>query len=626
MSNVKKIALIICASNFECQKNVIKNIHRKLKEMGNYALYVITCYGLFRDESAYEKGAASIYELLEVGQYDGCIIEGNLGNQEMINRFAEHLTSRNIPLVTLNMGFEDKPYVLSDATDTCGQLLTHLIEEHGCKRINIVLIPGGDVYGIHALNVYRDTLEKYNLPYEEKRIVEKLVSIQNGRDLFHIFRERGTDDADATICMHDVHAMGLCMEMEAHGYSVPKDMRICAFTRSVNSTVFRPDITSADRRDALLADRTCEVLAQLIEGEDVSRENHVKAQIFLGASCGCHKTRDNENQHYQGVVLAKIEAGNQISRMMNYNDSLESVVSLEELGDSIKDMMLGISCSSFIFCLNQRAVQYITSATDYVQSENGKYFDSTMTAVVGVTERTGELKDFSFPLQELVPLEPQSGDLFIFMPIHHKEQAYGYMAFVNEYLPIELYNYRICHECLGSSMVNLHRHMLMRKNIQELDELHMRDALTGLYNRFAWRRYGEKYFSRGRYTIVMIDVDGLKRINDNHGHLAGNNAISITAKALKCATDENDLVIRYGGDEFQIISHNVDAQHWEKVKKIINQNIASDVARQELAYDLGVSFGYAICDERHPMTVEECCEKADRAMYVDKAIRKGGRR
>lgn len=625
MSDVKKIALIICASNFESQKNTIKTIHRKLREMGNYALYVITCYGIFRDESAYEKGAASIYSLLGASQFDGCIIEGNIGNHEMIRRFAELLASRNIPFVTLNIGIGDNPYVLSDATDTCGQLLIHLIEEHECKKINFVKIPGEDIYGIHALQVYKDTLKKYNIPFEEERVVDKLVSILNGRDLFHIFKERGIDDADATICMHDVLAMGLCMELEAHGYSVPKDMRICAFNRSVNSTVFRPDITSADRRDSKLADKTCEVLVQMMEGKEVPINHHVKAQVFLGASCGCHKVRDNENQYYQGVVLAKIEASNQISRMMNYNDSLESVVSLEALGESIKDMMLGISCSSFIFCLNQRAVKYITSADDYVQLENGKYFDDTMTAVVGVTKRTGELKDCSFSLKELVPLQAKAGDLFVFMPVHHQELVYGYMVFVNEYLPVELYNYRICHESLGSSMGNLHRRMVMRENIWQLDELHMRDALTGLYNRFAWRRYGEKYFATKKYTIVMLDVDGLKKINDNYGHLAGNNAISITANVIKNAVSDDDLVLRYGGDEFQIISHNIVSQYWEDMKVIINQNIAADVAQQELSYELGVSLGYAICDEENLMTVEECCEKADQAMYVNKAIRKSGR-
>lgn len=625
MSDVKKIALIICASNFESQKNAIKNIHQKLKEMGNYALYVLTCYGIFRGEQAYEEGAASIYSLLEEYSFDGCIIEGNIGNERMVNQFAEQLTKRNIPFVTLNIGIGNHPYVISDATDTCEHLLKHLIEVHGCKKINLVKTPGEDIYCIHAVQVYKDTLAKYAIPFEEERIVTQIVSIPNGREAYHIFKERGVEDADATVCMHDVLAMGLCLELEAHGLSVPQDMRICAFNRSVNSMVFRPDITSADRMDIQLAAKTCEVLEQLMEGKDVPGKNYVKAKVFMGSSCGCTNIRDNENKHYQDVVLAKVEAGNQISQMMNYNDSLEGVVSLEELGDNVKAMMLGINCSSFIFCLNQRAIEYITSASDYVPTQGDKYFDDTMTAVIGVTERTGELKDYEFPLQELAPIEAKAGDLLLFMPIHHQEQVYGYMVFVNEYLPVELYNYRICHESLGSSMVNLHRHMVMRQNIRELDELHMRDALTGLYNRFAWRRYGEKYFEKKKYTIVMLDVDSLKTINDSYGHLAGNNAISITAKVIQNATDEDDLVIRYGGDEFQIISHNVDAEYWEEMKRIINRNIAADVAQQELSYDLGVSMGYAICDEAHPMTVEECCEKADQAMYADKATRKVGR-
>ena len=308
--------------------------------------------------------------------------------------------------------------------------------------------------------------------------------------------------------------------------------------------------------------------------------------------------------------------------MMQYNDSLEGVVSLDELGDNIKKMLQGISCKEFIFCLNPRTVKYITSEEEYTNSVDGKPFDQRMVAIIGTAERTGELKDDSFPLEQLLPMEVREGDMILFLPIHHKERAYGYLAFVNEYLPIDLYNYRICHECIGSSIENLHRQMLLRKSIKELDQLHMKDALTGLQNRYAWNRYQQQYINTEEYCVVMIDMDGLKQINDGFGHLAGNNAICITATAIKTSVDTNDLVTRFGGDEFQILSLHTDAEYWENMKSILNEKVKAHAVQQKLPYELGVSLGYCICRKEHPISFEECCETADRQMYENKKARK----
>jgi len=629
MEDVKKIALVISASNFERQKNVIKYVHQYLKKQGGYVLYVFTCYGLFRENTPNEQGERAIYQLLHEHYFDGCIIESNLGDFAWAAVFAEQLEKRGIPVVTLNFGIdevENIPFLMPDAYDAGYQLMEHLIKVHNSKRVNIVLTSEDDIFSVHLVKACKDCYASYHLEFDDKRIIVQRASIPNGRELYHIFKEKGISDADATICVHDVLSIGLCMELEDHGYHVPEDMLICSLHRSVNSMAFRPDITGMDKNDRGLCEKICDILINKMEGKPVNIENYVKRKIYYGKSCGCPTTHDaDEALHYQSLVLAKVEAGNQISRMMSFNDSLESVVSLDELGESVKDLMQGINCLGYILCLNRSAVKYITTDTELDFTNNKTYFDQRMIAVEGVTKRTGELKDYPFSLMQLVPINVVEGDLLIFLPIHHKEHVFGYIVFVNEQLPIDMYNYRICHESIGSGMENLHRQMLLRKSISELDELHMQDALTGLYNRFAWKRFCEKYYNEKNYCVVMIDMDGLKKINDGFGHLAGNNAICITANVIKNAIDEEDLVIRYGGDEFQILSLNVDPGYWENMRDKINDEIVANVEQQKLPYQLGASLGYAICDEQHPMTFEECCEKADQAMYENKKQRKAVR-
>ena len=215
--------------------------------------------------------------------------------------------------------------------------------------------------------------------------------------------------------------------------------------------------------------------------------------------------------------------------------------------------------------------------------------------------------------------------MILFHPVHHNEQVYGYVAFINEYLPVELYNYRICHESIGSSMENLHRQMVLRKMINKLDELYMKDAMTGLYNRFAWDRFKQDYIDKGKYCVIMVDMDDLKKINDSYGHSAGDTAISVIAKVIGKIAETGDLVTRCGGDEFRILSNNVDSDYWLGMRQVINEQITEYAQEMQLPYSFGVSMGFNIVNEEFSMSFDECCDKADYYMYEDKKKRKGNK-
>lgn len=625
MEKVKKIALITSASNFERQKNVVNAVSKELKNLGGCILYVFTCYGIFpgNEAASYNRGEASIYELLEIGEFDGCIMEGNIGSLKIMQEIGAVLQKRNIPFVVLHFEIENMISYVMDSYCAARELMKHLIVEHKCTKINMIAGDDEDISTLQAIDAYRDALQEYGISWDENRMVRKVVSVGNGKEAFHIFRERGVEDADAIICNHDVYAIGLCLELEAHGYRVPEDIRLCSLNRSTNSMAFRPELTGVDKNDDLLSQMACQGLMELIEGKEISEKNYFPGKIYHGQSCGCPMIQTEDiNKRYQDLVLAKVEAGNQISSMMQYNDALEEVQSLEELGQNVKKMLEGINCRQFLFCLNSRTKKYIENELSREKYIEESAFDKEMITIIGQTAKQGELKNHTFSLEKLLPIEPQEGDVLLFYPIHNQELVYGYLVFINEFLPVNIYNYRICHESIGSSMENLRRQMILKKSIEQLSKLHMQDALTRLHNRFAWERFAEKYVESGNYAVVMLDMDGLKGINDCFGHLAGNHAIMITANAIKESVDDEDLLIRYGGDEFQILSHNLDLSYWENTCIMINKKLEAEVIHQKLPYELGISSGYCISSKENPLTLEECCEQADKAMYENKKMRK----
>lgn len=312
--------------------------------------------------------------------------------------------------------------------------------------------------------------------------------------------------------------------------------------------------------------------------------------------------------------------------MMNYNDALERAESLQELGNCIYEMLEGESNKEFVFCLNKKDIGYVLNTSSYKKEAVEEAFDRTMVTIIGNLRERGRVGDIEFPVNMLVPFTVGAGDIIIMMPVHHNDRVFGYVVYRNDSTPIDIYNHRILHESIGSSIENLRKQMIMQCNLKELDELHTHDALTGLYNRYAQERYKNRYIEIGAYTVVMIDMDGLKTVNDTYGHLAGNNALCIMADALKACADRTDLLVRYAGDEFLIISSITNRGHWEFFGERLNQNLKLRREMQRLPYELEASVGCSICEKKGQREFIECYEEADYNMYMHKRERKRRKR
>ncbi|MBP9996217.1 MAG: GGDEF domain-containing protein [Lachnospiraceae bacterium] len=144
------------------------------------------------------------------------------------------------------------------------------------------------------------------------------------------------------------------------------------------------------------------------------------------------------------------------------------------------------------------------------------------------------------------------------------------------------------------------------------------DAMTGIYNKRAFSEMIEEIKSHGTVadiSIVVIDVNGLKQVNDEKGHAAGDELIIKTAKTIHNLYGNHGRAFRIGGDEFAIII----TEPLDDVQECIKQ-IRSKTGECELKYSdkLSVAIGVARGEDYLDVSVEELLELADKAMYSDK--------
>jgi diguanylate cyclase (GGDEF)-like protein len=158
-----------------------------------------------------------------------------------------------------------------------------------------------------------------------------------------------------------------------------------------------------------------------------------------------------------------------------------------------------------------------------------------------------------------------------------------------------------------------------------LEQLAMMDGLTGVLNRRAWMVQAEQELARGiRYgnpvTVLMLDLDHFKQINDRLGHAAGDRALCFVAAALKASARTGDLVGRYGGEEFCVMMSHALPDAAVAFDRRMREQLNGSAAAA-LGHALDYSAGTAL--RRTGDTLESLLKRADDVLYQAKAQGRG---
>jgi len=152
---------------------------------------------------------------------------------------------------------------------------------------------------------------------------------------------------------------------------------------------------------------------------------------------------------------------------------------------------------------------------------------------------------------------------------------------------------------------------------KRLEYLSTHDAMTGLYNRFFYEAELERLQAGRMYpvSILMSDLDGLKRINDYNGHAAGDELLKRTARVLRESFRAEDVVARIGGDEFAVLLPQTNAASMQQVLTRLNVNIEKC---NETCFDLTIDLSVGTATGEKGAVLAHVMKQADDRMYEEK--------
>ena len=608
----------ICYSKMttESVRNTVDSICSKAAGDGWKILLFSSFSDLFNNTKE-TMGEASIYKLVNAEMLDALIVMSeSIQNDDVSRMLIDHARRADIPVVTVDKEFDDTPCILFDYTTTFEQIVRHVIEDHGCRKVNFMAGVKGNPFSEERLDCYKRVLAENDITYDEERVgygdFWEAPTIAAMDD----FMKSSLPLPEAVICCNDTMAITVCQYLSERKISVPDDVIVTGFDGIELERYYRPRITTASVDFASIGIEIMKMIETARNGGTPPHIVKIPYKMRISQSCGCVNINSEDPCEKILELYKRVNSSAQHeSFMFSYLRRAAECGTLREVANVMA--RYGDYCEWF--CVNTDLFEKKKSEKRFhdVYTEMS---DAFMVRFFDSAETDGIL----FPTRELLPdLETalERHDVLFFSPLHFREEVLGYTcaAIGSEELIFANRRRYITHTT--QILENLINRVRLERANAELAEMHVRDPLTGLYNRRGFYNQVEKLENNGKKAFIFsIDMDYLKYINDNFGHNEGDEAIKAVASALS-SNGMNEICSRFGGDEFTVVGYGDENYPEEYVKKVRDSlNEFNSTAGKP--YKVGISCGWEEIRPDHSPDIKDLIRTADFRMYDDKRKRK----
>ncbi len=616
----RKIAICANGWNYDSLSCALQGI-KEYAGKEDFDIFVFLSFASYSELTSLMQGELNIYELMDPEDYDGIIIFTTALNSESTAvSLCRRAVECKIPVVSIGKELEGAHTVSASNEEGMRELIRHLIEVHDVKRAFFIGGTPDHVDSIARLRVTREVFEEYGLTFTEEDHGFGKWTNRYTAELIDEILDSGRDLPDAFICANDIMAMAACTELESRGYDVPKDVIVTGFDNCSEGKIFYPALTSVEQKYEEIGYRACERIFDEIRGKKGPVNEIVHSGFVCGESCGCTAGGVYENNRitycrhsFKRNMNAKLLEQNE-RVMRQWLADMPEYSALKETLRSHYERNHQFEGDGFFICVNEDFFEDVMVSERQLWERGDSAGIEVLVALIN-----GEIvNDLKADRKNIVPgYRKNTGEqhVYFFLPMHHFEYNYGYVVLTD-------FPYIFNEDMLYPYMEKLMQSIRLMRTHLRLKALYDKDQMTGLFNRFGYENkalplYKDSLENKTRLMVMFVDINYMKLINDEFGHLHGDNAIRTVVAAINETLDENAIAVRFGGDEFLVIAPDCNEEKASGMKDAILSYLEEENKRKTVPYDISVSIGYVVSDPvaRPDARLQDYIREADRLMY-----------
>lgn len=622
----KTIGVILCDVSSHYQEQICQTISSYAKTVG-YNVAYFTFYTSYGTDTRNGRGEANIIHLVPYEDLDAIIF----CHDTLVNDAARETTWKYIkerctcPVVTLRRRYEDYPCVLVDQRHSIGRIVNHFLDEHKMTRIGFMSGPSDHPDSIERLRDYREALESHGIEYDETLVFEGDFWNDKAKDAAEYFTMELPERPQAVICANDYMAISFSNELISKGFLVPDDIAVSGFDDIWEASITMPPITTIAVPVEEMARCAIHQIEKMWNGEKIEPVQYLDAEVKIRNSCGCKtfsmqsmlaKRVRQVNEHNR--ILDRIQVNTYISIDLSDMKSMDGIEYKLRLIDTPGNFV-----RSYFICLGEG------KGETYPKYRSAAPGFAKKTKAVGAVFEGERIHTKPFDTKQLLPSEVFEDNpmIYYFFPLHSNQYSFGYFALSYEGVHGADKTFTNWLAILGNGIDMIRIKQKNQGLLQELNNLYVHDALTGLYNRRGFDNVSQELYSRAKkerkaFIIIAIDMDNLKIVNDRFGHMNGDLALKTIGAAMQYAAFEGDICARVGGDEYNVVGIGYDEKKAEAYRAAFEKYLDDFNANSELPYLVRASVGYHIKNYNEKETLEQCINAADASLYEFKRKKK----
>ncbi len=621
----KIIAFCTVRAHTDESRRLLERMNQLLPPKG-YRIFVYNAYYGVNAKQSGDTGQSRIYDMIPFDKIDALVVfEEKIFNDTVSDRIVEMAKAAGVPVISVGKAYEGCANVEFDYDASFDTIVEHVLGHHGVRKLHLMAGMRNNPFSDIRIAATRRVMEKYGLTLQEEDISYGDFWAWPTRVAMEALLER-KDLPEAVICVNDAMAITVCQVLQERGYSVPEDMIVTGFDGIDDIYYNELGITSGACQYERIAEEVCEILEDGVP-KHMGKSRKLLADLILQESCGCGKCERRNAFEMLNFALTRVDF---LLNQHYHFTELSSAVQYCETMDEVAALMQEVEDRMFheVTCLINKS--FTGEVKELVTEMEGNGLDDTMCVLYQEPTKLYPFKTFDMDTADVVPnleelLEPKRP--LIFSSLSFRGTPIGYVCF--SYDEVNMENYlrmpqiiNALNEALGGMRNMRYQHLLT----QRLEEMYSRDMLTGIYNRHGFSKAYEdaKERLKGGHThlsIVFLDADGLKRVNDIYGHKEGDNVIRTVAKAIEYAVAPDGICMRFGGDEFiGVASATLDD---EVIKKRVETFLDTYNSLSEKPYKVSASVGVSIEPISENLDFDKMMRRADELMYFEKRRKKG---